>query len=535
MTDTPSRIVDSHQNKSSINSATGTPTEVSTTNGNDRNMNHIITERYLLAKAKDERYVQYFTKILLSIMEQVPRRLTNFRNGQLTTNHRDDNKLNTITAEFITWVLYILLCTSTTVSKNSYTHQDGVSTPGMNICQIQCKIDDKRNDLQKANHTTIMLRYLLLISPLISMKFIWYIIQYWSYKIQSKHRSLSMEYNYNHLSGQSRRDVFDRQRQEMLRRSSTVTEPIDVLTTTLARKNETSVSPLSTSSGVGNILSKIKKKIQSFYETTIVSIESAIHSLPLDGPHYTTFTRPNPTTPEIESLSNPVLIHVIQWILQFYMAFYYLNGTYPTLLYRLFQYRPRLKTNNTSTTTIPYSTTGNKIIPLVGMLILTQLTWKLLLHGISRPILHYLLTRQQTFSRYASTSWNVLMNFMLQQKQQDHNVTNIDDNEINCIYIEGISPILSAIPSNMKQMGENDEFTCLGSKTNSFICGICRNSSSSPSSKSNASILYPSYSIQCGHVFCWYCIQQWITYYDTKCPICRTICKPNDIQLLYHC
>jgi peroxin-10 len=36
----------------------------------------------------------------------------------------------------------------------------------------------------------------------------------------------------------------------------------------------------------------------------------------------------------------------------------------------------------------------------------------------------------------------------------------------------------------------------------------------------------------CGHVFCWKCLQQWVSSRG-ECPLCRTACLPQDILALH--
>lgn len=49
---------------------------------------------------------------------------------------------------------------------------------------------------------------------------------------------------------------------------------------------------------------------------------------------------------------------------------------------------------------------------------------------------------------------------------------------------------------------------CLSQRTNSTIC-------------------------PCGHVFCWYCIQDWVTE-KPECPLCRVHCEQSDLLAVYY-
>ena len=243
------------------------------------------------------------------------------------------------------------------------------------------------------------------------------------------------------------------------------------------------------------------------------------------------------------TISSTTLIHVIQWIYQFYVAYYYLHGHYPTVLHQLFRIRPvhtvYANTNNTNNANderlqSSYGT-GNKVITTIGTLIMLQLSWKLLIYGISQPALECWIRikplLQQTFRHLRDHMKKTL-------GLPSRGV--VDGWPKAYIYMEGTVAIHTSVTKSIDAETKNTDCDDNDPFSNVLVCGICRNSGSSftntTSSKNNnnSPILFPSCSIKCGHVFCWYCIQQWLTYYDTKCPICRTICTANDIQLLYN-
>ena len=53
------------------------------------------------------------------------------------------------------------------------------------------------------------------------------------------------------------------------------------------------------------------------------------------------------------------------------------------------------------------------------------------------------------------------------------------------------------------------------------LCAICHRSRR-----------FPACPNSCGHVFCWHCLQQWVTFNAEACPLCREPCRKQDIVFL---
>jgi Ring finger domain len=53
------------------------------------------------------------------------------------------------------------------------------------------------------------------------------------------------------------------------------------------------------------------------------------------------------------------------------------------------------------------------------------------------------------------------------------------------------------------------------------ICSICHKNRQ-----------YPACSTNCGHIFCWHCLHQWVSLNAAACPLCRKPCAANEIVLL---
>ena len=57
----------------------------------------------------------------------------------------------------------------------------------------------------------------------------------------------------------------------------------------------------------------------------------------------------------------------------------------------------------------------------------------------------------------------------------------------------------------------------------SLICGICHGQRT-----------HPACPVNCGHVFCWTCLQKWVQTVRPECPICRSPCLAKDVIPLYN-
>ncbi len=561
-------------------------------------------ERYLLARTKDERYVERCTKLMLHMLRQLlpfPKlqhygtfgwswwcRLFRWRYDQSTgscwnspstatsrssDDAEDDDSLTDsfskqqVVAEYISWMLYILLTTKSQCHSDHDNNSiaNSITTPGMEICQVEYSATRYTGSSNSNNNTTnrnsrvslsrkvpslfslLHHRSASMTTRLLSMTTIWYGIRLWSYHVQQKERRQIRRrsiQNYNHLTGPSRLNVFHRQRLEMIRRGNDI--PVNSTLT-----SQSSTSPPTTDHGRNESTASvpdpsISQRIGNALEIFIVSIDTAIQSLPLDGPHYPTMLPSSTIGPPVRindavdtnhavattTTTAPVLVsnettlvHTIRWIYQFYIAYYYLRGNYPSILHQLFCVRPAINAN--TNTVQPSSSIGNKVIPVIGKLMILQLSWKLLLYGVSQPMVDYWIKMKPQGTQL----WKSLKKRLRITSRKRLEQTYL-------LYIEGVSPIpncTTPIDSDtnyaVKDLNEQP--------IDVLVCGICRNSGSAATHdtltiSNHNPIIFPSCSIKCGHVFCWYCIQQWLTYYDTKCPICRTICTTNDVQLLYN-
>ena len=501
-----------------------------TTICDDDSQNHsVVTERYLLARTKDERYVEQCTKLLLQIMKEPNHYwkvlegwyrtfLSGRSDGSITNNSTstditsratdtDDSTLiwkHQIMAEFISWILYILLTTKSRYHDHNNKTCGSLTTPGLEICQLEYTTTENNRNNYMANNPNAcisstekvssrvayaFLKRLTSMVPLLSMTTIWYGIRFWSFQIQQRERRrLPQSQTYNRLTGKARQDLFHSQRQEMIRRSKNIKTNMTTPMTSPSTNNGRCVSETST------IDQSLLQRIRRLYEAFIVSIDTAIQSLPLDGPHYPTLPSslnaspvthqnsgdsmhytPSPALPN-SAISSTTLIHVIQWTYQFYMAYYFLHGKYPTVLHRLFQIRPVPtvvgNTNTSADGTLPSSNTSNNVITMIGTLMMLQLSWKLLLYGISQPALNYWIRIKPLQYAFRHLRNGMKKVFGIPRR----GVAN--EKHKTYIYMEGTAaPIhtsMKSIDAEIKNTDNDDN----DPRSNVLVCGICRNSGS---------------------------------------------------------
>jgi hypothetical protein len=289
------------------------------------------------------------------------------------------------------------------------------------------------------------------------------------------------------------------------------------------------------------------------------------------------------------------LARVLVWMYRLHMAYYCLprrrGGVghndddyyyYPTILHQLFRYRPQRippahgngtnppDTGSHHNNVVPSST--GRIIPVVGTLILLQLLYQFIFDGLSQSMVHYWVNNMVTPKFRTSTLctntnnnhnnsrgcrrwwwynswrwwWYNSWRWWVWPRNPISKLHTPRDQFVRVgepptrrhgysLQFKGKAPtpVIAVVGPTTKEatllpdtIGTSTTSTTTTTTPSVVGCYICQ----------QKRILYPSCLIHCGHVFCWYCIQQWITQHDTKCPICRTMttCQSNDVMLLYN-
>jgi Ring finger domain len=444
-----------------------------TTSSMNSNKRNESVEQYLLAASKDRRDVQQCSDLLRQILRPAASART-----------------SRILAEYISWILYILLTTkTTTLRKEGGTVQRATTTPGMEVCQVRyCRESGalEKTTLWSRLSSTLLRNSSMTIVALFSVTFL-YGIRWQSERImQSEVAGASV--NHNQFQGQARRNVFLLQRQEMIRRSRDVVRGAAAMASSTATDG-TNVKPPDQS----RIGDRMLPRLGAILRAIVVALDKALSSKVTNGPHdrqVATTNIPEATSTVSSTTLEDRLYQVFLWIFQFHVACYCISGNHPTIFHRFV--KDRVVTNEAVGRGSEPVQESSSIVPLVGALLLCRLSYQLLFHAISQPLIRYCATlRYSSLLRWRKT--------------------------INSVETTRRTPVPAQHTVSLVGRSPQTE------RASHMACYICQQPP-----------LYPSCLIPCGHVFCWYCIQQWITDHDTSCPICRVPSSSKDVMHLYN-
>ncbi|CAJ1943158.1 unnamed protein product [Cylindrotheca closterium] len=170
-------------------------------------------------------------------------------------------------------------------------------------------------------------------------------------------------------------------------------------------------------------------------------------------------------------------LSIVTWILRLHMAHYCVTGTYPTIIHRL------LKLNHAvdGSTEISYQPDTNRVVAL--------------LVGVQAAA---------SMSRY-------IINF-----SADAFAEMLESRRFK-------SSTRAPPPSLEKSVFKKSSLRFDSRSHSKSTCGICR-----------LDRKHAAASIHCGHVFCWNCLNQWISTVQQACPLCRRPCRTQDIIFLHN-
>jgi hypothetical protein len=253
------------------------------------------------------------------------------------------------------------------------------------------------------------------------------------------------------LRGIQRRQVYENQRQAMLRRANSTS-------------SDAVSSPMRNAGGVGQQVSSapssIRGKMRELIRKLIQSLVTAVSSSSrMEGPHA-----------PVESQRRTLTVGI--WLLRLHLAYYCLTGQYPSWTHRLVGH-----TIEEDGSKRLVSRPNN--FRVVGILILAQAAGSAI-QTISQQLTHWWIDRSSLSTLSPPTP---------------------------SIKFEGSSSLTSSSTPKVDSSGTT--------------CAICQQVRT-----------HPACSTVCGHVFCWKCLQQWVTS-KGECPLCRTICRPQDILALH--
>lgn len=246
------------------------------------------------------------------------------------------------------------------------------------------------------------------------------------------------------LRGTQRRQVYENQRQAMLRRAN-------------ATSDAASLPMRNTGQQISAAPSSIRERIRELIRKLLQSVVTAVSSSSrMEGPHAPVETQQRTLTVGI-------------WLLRLHLAYYCLTGKYPSWTHRLVGH-----TVEEDGTKRLVSRPDN--FRAVGILILAQAAGAAI----------------QTISQQLTHWW-------------------ID---------KSLSTLSPPTPS-IKFEGSSSSSSPSPTTDQSGTCAICQQVRK-----------HPACPVVCGHVFCWKCLQQWVSS-KGECPLCRTACRPQDILALH--
>jgi Ring finger domain len=442
-------------------------------------------EHYFLAIAKDVRYVQQCTDLLGHILGPSSARTSR------------------ILAEYMSWILYILLTTKSAIlRREGQTLQTATTTPGMEVCQL--KYVQESVPLEKtalwSRLSSVLLRNTSLTTVALFSVTLLYGIRFQSERIMQRKLS-ALSLSPDQYQGQARRDVYLLQRKEMIRRGRDIVSGIAE-----APSNTTDATNLKKPDGKSNVDENVPNqgsyqaplwdrmlpRLYAVLRSVVVALDRALLSNVEGGPHdpVAATTMPEAASTVATTTLEDRLRQVFLWIFQFHLACYCISGKYPTILHR-FVKQTVVMTRVDDHRPQP-TQPSSSVMPMVGAMMLCRLSYQFLFHAISQPLIRYCATQRHS-------------SFLRRRRKGTFQNT--------------ITMTATPAQTGVALVGQSPRTE----RASHMACYICQQPP-----------LYPSCLIPCGHVFCWYCIQQWITDHDAKCPICRVQCAAKDVMYLYN-
>jgi hypothetical protein len=276
---------------------------------------------------------------------------------------------------------------------------------------------------------------------------------------------------HDNLRGDQRRAIFEDQRRQMLSRGSR--RIVDVVENNERQKpaevDRLVALPPSLSRQVA-----LRRQARRLVKQLAVALSPAFSVT--DGPHSIVFDETSRTSSTTHAAA------LGSWLARMHLAWYLLDGQYPTLMHRLLRFQYQQPTNKLR------RPTTNNTVRIVGLLLLTQAVGTLVPALGKRVIQWWLLDRKPSRS---NTPCAATIAFVSSPKD---------------------AVAARRIPANKS----STQYL----STTTSTCVICRQPRT-----------HPACSVKCGHLMCWTCLQQWVQKWKS-CPICRVSCQPQDILAL---
>lgn len=199
----------------------------------------------------------------------------------------------------------------------------------------------------------------------------------------------------------------------------------------------------------------------------------------------------------------------LKWLLRLHLALFYWNGVYPSLSHRLVGAKIRQDLSPYQGRSVVHHSAeivaNRPSLKPIAVMILVQAASAMIRASceLSVELIHYLQLLHLKWKRRHEPS-HLLMNSDLTGRHEYMNLVE------QCVpSIDSFNAIEARGKLHKKSRKKTDSV---------HQCGICLSEHVNPAVPRN-----------CGHVFCWNCIQHWVSNVRNECPLCRAKAKPQDI------
>ena len=198
----------------------------------------------------------------------------------------------------------------------------------------------------------------------------------------------------------------------------------------------------------------------------------------------------------------------LKWLLRLHLALFYWNGVYPSISHRLVgaKIKQDLSPYNGQSVVHSAEIVANRpSLKPIAVMILAQAASVMIRASceLSVELLHYL----------------QLLHLKWKRKQEQIHLSINSGLAGRYEYMNLVEQCVPSIDSFADGAAEGKNNNKSRKKTGRVHqCGICLSEHVNPAVPTN-----------CGHVFCWNCIQHWVSNVKNECPLCRAKTKPQDI------
>eukprot|EP00978_Attheya_sp_CCMP212_P000644 scaffold1274_cov60-Attheya_sp.AAC.4 len=254
----------------------------------------------------------------------------------------------------------------------------------------------------------------------------------------------------------------------------------------------------------------------------LVHMESGAHMLPVQGSNSTMVGSSNN---DGNNRGLQRLASVLVWMTRLHLVLFYLKGGFPSFLHRWMGLQ--LKPSNSGAVNNATAIVNRPSFRIIGMLISMQMI-AALTKGTADLSLQTILSLNRTLHRWIRRWRQPSRGEGNRNGASSINVPLSEEDELKSSeqrdFAQRLERQVPSIVSSLSPHNKESSMTIRDTGgTTQRTCGICMNERVHPAAPSD-----------CGHVFCWNCIHQWVTTVRAQCPLCRCPTSPQNIIALYH-